>query len=107
MELYDNIRKISFWFFVGLGIVHFWAGLMFVSNYGVPLSGLINRVTFIPFFVAAYTYFFSQLKHFLIENGIDKRWLTNLLLALGVALFVIAVGVEFFAVDDPTPLIRP
>ena len=107
MELYDNIRKIAFWFFAIIGLVHFMAGLLYVHHLMTPTSGLINRVTFIPFFIAAYTYFFAQLKCFLIEHGNDKSWITNLLVTLGIALFVSLIGIEFFAVDDPTPLIRP
>ncbi len=107
MELYDNIRKISFWFFVCIGLTHFVSGMMFVHNYLVPASGLVNRVTIIPFFVAAYSYFFAHFKCYLLENGNDKRWISNLLLSIGICIFVVMLGVEFLAPDDLTPLIRP
>lgn len=107
MELYDNIRKISFWFFTAVGLVHFITGMMYIQQYFVPTTGVINRVTFIPFFVAAYTFFYAHFKCFLMENGNDRRWISNLLLSIGVCLFVVIIGIEFFATDDLTPLIRP
>ncbi len=107
MELYDNIRKISFWFFVIIGLTHFVAGLLYVNSYYSPYSGIINRVTYIPFYVASYTLFYSQLKHYLAENGIDRRWLSGLLLGIGCATFIVLMGVELFMPDSPTPLIRP
>ncbi len=107
MELYDNIRKISFWFFVVIGLTHFLAGLFFVNNYFSPYSGIVNRVTYIPFYVAAYTLFYAQLKHYLLENGVDRRWLSGLLLGIGCATFIVLMGVELFMPDSPTPLLRP
>ncbi len=106
MELYDNIRKISFWFFALVGLTHFLAGLLYVNGYYSPYSGIVNRVTYIPFYVAAYTFFYAQLKHYLIENGIDRRWLSGLLLGIGCVAFIVLLTVELLAPDSSTPLLR-
>lgn len=106
MELFENIRKISFWFFVTMGLIHFLTGLLYVNNYFTVQAGIINRVTFIPFFVATYTYFYAQLKCHIIQQGRDRRWISGVLIAIGMAIFIVMLGVEIGLVDDPTPLIR-
>lgn len=106
MELLENTRKISFWFFVALGVVHFGAGLLFTQGYLLPYSGLTNRVTFIPFFVAAYTFCASHLLHFIADEGRSRPWITRAVLITGFVLFLLLLGFELFAPDDPTPLIN-
>ena len=69
MEVFDQIRRISFVFFIIVGLAHFVSGLMFVNGYGVPGSGLVNRVLFIPFIIATLSYGLSNLKYNLSEYG--------------------------------------
>lgn len=104
MELYDQIRRISFVFFWGTGLAHFLSGLLYVNGYGAPESGVVNRVLFIPFVVAALTYAFSNLKFHLAENGQEAPWMSYGLAGVGVTVFIILIFIELFVVDSPCPL---
>lgn len=104
MELFDQIRKISFIFFVSVGLIHFLAGFMFINGYYVPTSGLVNRVLFVPFAISMITYGFSNIKCYLIENGKDSKNIDYALIGLGIAIFVILMGTELLIADSPRPL---
>lgn len=104
MELYDQIRRISFVFFFLVGLAHFLAGFMFMNGYFVPESGIINRVLFIPFVVATITYAFSNLKYHLLELEKDAKWLNYTLIGIGVAIFLGLLVIELFVVDSSCPL---
>jgi hypothetical protein len=105
MELYDQMRKISFVFFVVLGIAHFWAGLFFVNGYGLPYSDIVNRVSFIPFVITAGIYVFSHLKCRLIEFNKDAKWVNYAAAGLGAAVFIGLLAIELLMVDSSCPLI--
>lgn len=104
MELADQIRKISFVFFIIVGLVHFLAGLFFVNGYLSPASGLVNRVSFIPFVLAAMAYGLANLKCHLLEYGKDSKAWNWAFLSLGVLVFLILVSIEFFVGDSACPL---
>lgn len=105
MELYDQIRKISFVFFVIVGLAHFLAGLLFVNSYFVPESGLVNRVLFIPFVLATLTYGLSNFKFHLLEYGKDSKTWNYVFIGFGVTVFLILLAIELLVVDSPTPLL--
>ena len=104
MELYDQIRRISFVFFFLVGLGHFLAGLFFVNGYFAPESGMVNRVLFIPFVLATLTYAFSNLKYHLAELGKDAKWLNYTLIGSGVAVFLGLLVIELLVVDSVCPL---
>lgn len=104
MELYDQIRRISFVFFLIVGLAHFLSGLFFINGYFVPESGIVNRVLFIPFVLATLTYAFSNLKYHLSELGRDAKWLNYTLIGTGIAVFFGLLVVELFVVDSTCPL---
>ena len=106
MELYDYLRKIAFVFFVILGLGHFLSGLFYVNGYYVVQSGMINRVTFIPFVLCAITYAFASIKYRLIAlTNKDSKTLTYIMLASGILIFLGLLFIELFVLDSPTPLI--
>ncbi|PJC37089.1 hypothetical protein CO046_02235 [Candidatus Peregrinibacteria bacterium CG_4_9_14_0_2_um_filter_53_11] len=105
MELYDQIRKIAFVFFVVLGLGHFLAGLFFVNGYSPELSLTTNRVLFIPFVISAYTFGFAHLKYRLIEYGANPHWLTPAAISLGTVIFLTLLIVEIFIPDGAHPLL--
>ena len=107
MELYDQIRKIAFVFFVATGLAHFLSGLFFVNGYYAPSSGLVNRVLFIPFVLSTITYALSNIKCALMESGKDSKTLNYTFISLASAAFVILLAIELLAVDSPAPLIPP
>lgn len=107
MELYDQIRKISFSFFMGLGILHFLAGLFYVNNFFLPLSGVMNRVLFIPFVLSAMTFGLSNFKYNLAQYGKDSKGWNYLFITLGIIVFVILLAIEFLVPDSRTPLLPP
>lgn len=104
MELLDQIRKISFIFFLILGLAHFLAGLMYINGYYIPASGIVNRVFFIPFVLAAITYGFSNLKYRMLELGKDSKALTYTFIAFGIVIFLVLLAIELFVIDSPAPL---
>lgn len=104
MELLDQIRKISFVFFLILGLAHFLAGLMYINGYYVPVSGIINRVLFIPFVLAALTYGLSNLKYRMLELGKDSKVWNYTFIALGIVVFLALLAIELFIIDSPAPL---
>ena len=104
MELIDQLRKVSFFFFVSLGIGHFIAGLLYINGYAVTTSGLVNRILFIPFSVAAFTYGVANLKYRLLEYGKNPSWLTIAAASIGIVAFIGLLLVELFVPDSSTPL---
>lgn len=104
MELFDQIRRVSFVFFVAVGLAHFISGLMYVNNYSIPLSGLVNRVLFIPFVVAGLAYGLANLKYNLLEYGKDSKFLNYAFLIFGILIFLILISIEFFVADSSCPL---
>ncbi len=104
MEVFDQIRRISFVFFIIVGLAHFVSGLMFVNGYGVPGSGLVNRVLFIPFIIATLSYGLSNLKYNLSEYGKNSKTLDYAFIIFGVLIFLILISIEFFVPDSPCPL---
>lgn len=107
MELFDQIRKISFIFFIIVGLVHFLAGFFFVNGYFAPESGLLNRVLFIPFVLATLTYGLSNFKYHLLEYGKDSKTWNYIFIGFGAAIFLILLSIELLVVDSPTPLLAP
>ena len=104
MELIDQLRKVSFFFFVSLGLGHFVAGLMYANGYATTTTGLVNRILFIPFTIAAFTYGVANLKYRLLEYGKNPSWLTIASVSVGIVAFVGLLLVELFVPDSPTPL---
>lgn len=104
MELFDQIRKISFIFFLVIGLAHFLSGMAFVNSYFLPESGLINRVLFIPFVLCAITYVLSNIKYHLLEYGKDSKAMNIAFIAFGVVIFISLLVIELLVVDSPTPL---
>ena len=104
MELYDQIRKISFIFFLAVGLAHFLAGLLYVNGYYSPASGIINRVLFIPFVVATLTYAFANLKHHLLEYGKNGKVWDYTFITIGVIIFAALLAIELLVPDSKTPL---
>lgn len=104
MELYDQIRRVSFLFFFTVGLAHFILGLMYANGYFAPVSGLINRVLFIPFVIAALAYGLSNLKYNLLEYGKSSKTLDYAFLIFGALIFLILISIEFFIADSQCPL---
>ena len=104
MDLIDHIRKISFGFFAITGLVHFIAGLMYVNGYFAPESGLINRVSFIPFVIATVTYGLATAKHHLLEYGKDSKKWDWTFITLGGLVFLILLSIELLVIDSKNPL---
>lgn len=104
MELYDQIRKISFAFFAAIGTVHFLSGLFFVNQYMSQTSMLINRISFIPFVIVSLTYALSNFKYQLSTLGKDSKSWTWAFLGLTAAVFLILISLEFFVADLAVPL---
>lgn len=107
MELYDHIRKISFIFFAILGLAHFLAGLFFVNGYLHETAGLMNRILFIPFVIAALTYTMSNMKYHLVEYGRTGKAWDYTFAAFGIIIFIGLIMIEFLIVDSKTPLLPP
>lgn len=105
MELYDHIRKISFVFFLTVGLAHFISGLLFVNGYFAPGSGLVNRILFIPFVLATLTYGISNVKYRLAQYGKDSVWITYASFGLGLVIFIALIALELLVRDSLTPLI--
>lgn len=104
-ETLDHIRKIAFGFFAALGLAHFVAGFLYVNNYGPGATFLINRVLFIPFFVAAYTYALTQTLYTLTGYGKYKQWHLYVGIGIGAVLFIALLATQVLAADRLTPLI--
>lgn len=104
MELYDHIRRISFVFFVIVGLAHFISGLLYINGHFAPGSALVNRVLFIPFVLVTLTYAWSNLKYHLLSYGKDSKAVTYGTISLGIALFLALISIEFFVADAPCPL---
>lgn len=107
MELYDQIRRIAFIFFVATGLAHFLSGLFYVNGYAAPESGLVNRVLFIPFVLSTITYALSNIKCVLMESGKDSKVLNYTFISLAAAAFIILLAIELLVLDSKTPLIPP
>lgn len=105
MELYDHLRKISFGFFLIMGLAHFLAGLMFIKGYDLPASMLINRVTFIPFALSALALGFANIKCALLDSGKSSHVQDYAFIALGSVIFLALLAAELFVADATTPLI--
>lgn len=105
MELFDQIRKVSFIFFLAIGLAHFLAGLAYINGYFLPTSGLVNRILFIPFVLCALSYAFSTFKYHLMEYGKDAKWISYALIGVGVAVFLALLAVELLVPDSKNPLI--
>jgi hypothetical protein len=99
MELFDHIRKISFGFFATIGLLHFVAGLMFVNGYFSETSGLINRISFIPFVLATLVYGFSNLKCYMLGYDKSYKWLDYTLMAVFAIVFIGLLTIEFLVID--------
>ncbi|MEK7523808.1 MAG: hypothetical protein AAB588_02135 [Patescibacteria group bacterium] len=104
MSLYDQIRRISFVFFIVTGLAHFVSGFLFMNGYFAPTSGLVNRVLFIPFVLAMLTYALSNLKFHLVEYGKDSKTWTIAFISLGGIIFLVLLGIELLVVDSACPL---
>lgn len=102
MELYDYIRKISFIFFVILGLAHFVAGLLYVNGYATQITLTVNRALFIPFVLTGLAYVFSGIK-----CKFNAKWLTFLFIGIAVAVFLGLIAIEIFVPDLKTPLLAP
>jgi len=107
MELYDQIRKISFIFFMLIGLVHFLSGFFAINGYLPQYSGLANRVLFIPFVLAAMTYAFSNIKFYLAQYNKDSKASSIAVIAVGGAVFLGLLAIEIFVLDSTTPLSIP
>lgn len=104
MELYDQIRRISFIFFTAVGLAHFTAGLLFINGYFAPTASLVNRVLYIPFVLSTLTYALSNLKCRLLEYGKDSKTWNYMFLAAGIIVFASLLAVELLVVDSPSPI---
>lgn len=104
MELFDHLRKISFLFFVIIGLTHFLSGLFYSNGYLIPESGLINRVLFIPFVVALMTYGFSNLKYHLLKTGNISKGIDYALIGVGLFVFLSLLALELLFPDSGCPL---
>lgn len=104
MELYDQIRKISFIFFAIIGLAHFLAGFFYINGYLLPQSGLANRVLFIPFVLAGMTYVLSNIKFYLAQYNKDSKASSIAVIALGSVVFLGLLAIEIFVLDSTTPL---
>lgn len=104
MELFDQIRKISFAFFIIVGLLHFLAGFFFVNGYLAPESGLVNRILFIPFVIAALAYGLSNFKYYLLEYGKDSKTWNYVFIGFGVVVFFILLAIELLVIDSTCPL---
>lgn len=104
MELFDQIRKISFVFFLCLGLSHFLAGLFFINNYFPAESILVNRLLFVPFVVSTLLYAGSNLKYHMMGWGKNAKWMDYTLLIMGILVFISLLAVEFLLVDAAHPL---
>jgi len=102
MSLYEQIRKISLIFFVVIGLSHFITGLLFVNGYYREITGVTNRVLFIPFVLALFSYLYSGVKS--EENNNSK--LAILILIVGLLVIIGTVALEIFLPDAQNPL-RP
>ena len=103
MELYDHLRKISFGFFVVIGLGHFIAGLMAVQGYYAKTSLLVNRALFIPFIVAALTYAFSNIRLHLLSAGKTAKTWDYAFLSIGIIVLVGLLAIEALLPDAANP----
>lgn len=104
METFDEIRKISFIFFIAVGLIHFFAGFSFINGYALPLSGVVNRVSFIPFVIVSLSYALSNAKYNLLQYGKTSKAWDYAFLGFSIAVFLILIGIEFFIADSPIQL---
>ncbi|MBI2453606.1 hypothetical protein HYV58_00315 [Candidatus Peregrinibacteria bacterium] len=107
MELFDHIRKISFGFFVAMGLAHFLAGFFFVNGYLSPESGLVNRILFLPFVASGLVYALSNAKYHLCSYGKNSKAWDFLFLVFGITAFLLLLLIEFLVEDSKTTLIPP
>lgn len=107
METFDHIRKISFVFFIFVGMLHFLSGLFFVNGYAPAASNLINRISFIPFVLVSLSYALSNLKYNLMQYGKNSKAWDYAFLTIGLLTFLILVSIELLMQDSPKPLIPP
>lgn len=99
MELADHIRKISFIFFIILGLAHFVAGFCFASGYAVNISLIVNRALFIPFIVSTLTYFSANTVWHKLQEGKSARTLTYVLTAICIMVLIGLIALEVFVPD--------
>ncbi len=104
-ETFDHIRKIAFGFFAGLGLIHFIAGFLYAQHYWPSATFLINRVVFVPFFVAAYTFVLTQFLYTMGDYDRYKSWQLYGGIAIGAVLFIGLILIEVSNSDRLIPLI--
>lgn len=107
MELYNHIRKISFSFFVTIGMVHFLAGLLYANGYLSPTSGLVNRILYLPLVLVTLTYALSNFKYYNLHYGANSKVWEYVLLILSILIIAGLLAIEFLAADSTTPLTPP
>lgn len=86
MNSIRNLQIVSLYFLLATGLVHFFSGLMYANDYFTSTTLIINKVSDLPFLVAALFYLGSSLK-LSIDPSPNKK-LDMTLAVLGGLIFI-------------------
>ena len=81
-----NLQIVSLYFMLATGLVHFFSGLMYVNEYLMATSLLINKISDLPFLASAIIYLGASLK--LSINPEPNKKLDITLTVICVAVFI-------------------
>jgi len=97
MNTTRNLQIVSLYFLLATGLIHFFSGMMYVNSYYTEITLLINKVSDIPFLVAALFYLGSSIKLNINPNPSKKLDLG--IVITGVVIFLIFITVNLLLRD--------
>jgi hypothetical protein len=93
----ENIRKVSLVFFIVLGTLHIFSGLMASNNYMMPTSFIMNRVLDIPFAMSALLYGLSNIYASVHEH--HQKIASYIISGIALLVFLVLIYINLLVPD--------
>jgi hypothetical protein len=88
----ENIKKVSLVFFIILGVLHIFSGLMASNNYYMPTTFIMNRVLDIPFAMSALLYGLSNIYASVYEH--HQKVASYILSGIALLVFLLLIYIN-------------
>ena len=86
MNTARNLQIVSLYFLLATGLIHFFSGMMYVNEYFSNITLLINKISDLPFLLAALCYLGASIKMNIDPEPNKKLDMT--IIIIGVILFI-------------------
>jgi len=99
METLINIKKVSFIFFIVIGIAHIFSSLFVANGLYLKEAIILNKTLDIPFIITSLIYGASSLRISLARKEKSHRMLDAVLAGAIIVIFLGLIAINLFVPD--------